>query len=85
MKLIDAGEIELEHYEPQNDLAYALGWNDCVDIVEAEIQAAPEVEAIPIKWIEEKIKYMKQGCESEEVEMIQSLIYWWRVEQKGVR
>lgn len=49
MKLIDAGEIELEHYEPQNDLAYALGWNDCVDIVEAEIQAAPEVEAIPIK------------------------------------
>jgi len=85
MKLIDAGEIELEHYEPQNDLAYALGWNDCVDIVEAEIQAAPEVEAIPIKWIEEKIKYMKQGCESEAREVIQSLVYWWRVEQKGWR
>ena len=85
MKLIDAGEIEFEHYEPQNDLAYALGWNDCVDIIEAEIQTAPEVEAIPIEWIEEKIKHMKQDCESDAREVIQSLIYWWRAEQKGWR
>lgn len=85
MKLVDIDEIEFEYYEPQNDLAYALGWNDCVDAVKVEIQAAPEVEGIPIEWIEEKIKLMKQEYESTEVEVIQSLVYWWRAEQKGWR
>lgn len=85
MKLVDIDKIEFEHYEPQNDMAYALGWNDCIDIVKVEIQAVPEIEAIPIKWIEEKIGNMKQNCESEEREVIQSLIYWWRAEKKDVR
>lgn len=50
-----------------------------------ELEKARVVEAIPVEWIEEKIKYMKQDCESDAREVIQSLVYWWRAEQKGWR
>lgn len=54
MKLVDVDGFELTHYEPQNDLAYALGWNDCVDTIEEELLTMQEVKAITIEWLEQK-------------------------------
>lgn len=54
MKLVDIDGFELARYEPQNDLAYALGWNDCVDIIEEELSTIQEVKAIPIEWLNQK-------------------------------
>lgn len=54
MKLVDVDGLELTRYEPQNDLAYALGWNDCVDTVEEELSTIQEVKAITIEWLNQK-------------------------------
>lgn len=69
MKLVDIDEFELTRYEPQNDLAYALGWNDCVDDIEEELSTMQEVKAIPIEWLKRRrdiyLKAYHAGHESE--------------------
>ena len=56
MKLIDIENCEFQRYEPQNDLAYALGWNDCVDCIEEELSNETPIEAITIEWLKQKYK-----------------------------
>ena len=53
--------------------------------IEYKIDEQPTIDAIPVEWIEEKIRLMKQHCESSVVEIIQSLVYWCITEQKDWR
>lgn len=81
MKLIDAEAMYERFVKKRDDLD---GIYDATDLPDM-LGDMPTIEAIPIEWIEEKIKHMKQDCESDVREVIQSLVYWWRAEQKGWR
>ena len=57
MRLIDADKIE---YTSIAHLAsYPVAPSPCDTVMRAEINAMPTVEAIPVKWIKEKISNNK--------------------------
>lgn len=86
MKLVDADCLyKIIEEEFDGCCVYDVTPSEAISDLQYIVDMAPEVEAIPIKWIEEKIKHMKQDCESDAREVIQSLVYWWRAEQKGWR
>ena len=89
MKLIDIENLEFQRYDPQNDLSYALGWNDCVDTIEKELSTIQEVKAMPIEWLIQK--YVENdpdgGNEDFDRYLWDSICYVltaWNEDQEGV-
>lgn len=79
MRLVDIDNLELQEYEPQNDLAYAAGWNDCVDAIKVDIRDMPTIHAIPVEWIN---AYMNKAYGRVRAEIIREMLDVW-MEQEG--
>lgn len=88
MKLVDIDEFELIHYEPQNDLAYALGWNDCVDTIKEKLSTMQEVKAITIEWLNQKYAENDPNTHEEDYDYflwdaIAYILTLWKEEQES--
>ena len=88
MKLIDIENCEFQRYEPQNDLAYALGWNDCVDTIEKELSIMQEVKAILIEWLIQKYVENDPNTHEDDYDYylwdaIAYILTLWREEQEA--
>ena len=79
MRLIDADKLRAEYKDPEDirDSAKVLYH---VTGIWAEIDAADTVEAIPVDWIEEKMKNLvSPGCK----DVLDWLLAEWREEQNN--
>ncbi len=82
MRLIDADKLQAKHYLQRTE--HPIGYEgtqavyDYTDILAYDIESAEIVEAIPIEFIEEYIKYQ----DTEEQKVLRMMWHAWELREK---
>ncbi len=80
MRLIDADKIE---YTSIAHLAsYPVAPSPCDTVMRAEINAMPTVEAIPVKWLEDRIRLYRDCGNDLRANVIENEIELWRAKNR---